>query len=562
MRNLTLKELSWKEKLYCRPETERLDVPKDKRIDGSVMKLPRADPEHLRNITVVKDEGYLLDPNNFKAMIPKEVYCSLYENKGKVLGAFCCVEELLKTARLKFGNKDLKYVYLVTGKKIKRFGQIPNYVTQIIVSSNTVMKGVSYGNFYKDIPSSLRKKASEPTAQIITRTPSKKVVHTDIRQTVRSKTARVSTLTRRSLQRQDSPSKFRGADESIDKLRREYPLNIVTKLMIIENHDKSAQRDFLNAMEIKSQYYTDKIQKIMQTLNSKDNNFELDPVIKLTSRSSQSASKISGANTQRTHTVHNHSSSLSSGFESFEDEDELSTLETECVHERIGTEIERMRLDSYRNSSLINPRFSRREKGFRHDLGINSASSDFIKLFMDKFGLSMERFQLCYSDFTYQINESMRNHNQVGLWEIMEGRYKEEANGIRWDYIITHHNFFKKMPDLMKRVILDHYKIEDVIKLEVWIEINCILIYKFSKRTSKIEFICSFLPSSYKQIFKLLKATSPYTERILNLLQKMLNLCCFDEMFNLDRDKLRISMLMSDIKADEMITILTQYSDI
>jgi hypothetical protein len=174
----------------------------------------------------------------------------------------------------------------------------------------------------------------------------------------------------------------------------------------------------------------------------------------------------------------------------------------------------------------------------------------------------MERFQLCYSDYTYQINESMRNQNQVGLREIMERRYKEESNGIRWDYIITHHNFFKKMPDLMKRLILDYYKVEDVIKLEVWIEINCILIYKFSRRTSKIEFLCSFLPSTYKQIFKLLKVTSTSSERIINLLQKMLSLCCFDEEFKLDRDKLRISMLMSDIKADEMISILTQYSDI
>lgn len=143
-------------------------MPKDKRGNVSVMNLPRADPEHLRNITVVKDEGYLLDPNNFKAMIPKESYCSLYENKGKVLGAHCCIEELLKTARLKFGNKDLKYVYLVSGKKVKRFAQIPNYVTQIVVSSYTAMKGVSYGNFYKDLPSSLRKKLTESTSQITT----------------------------------------------------------------------------------------------------------------------------------------------------------------------------------------------------------------------------------------------------------------------------------------------------------------------------------------------------------------------------------------------------------
>lgn len=561
MRNLTLKELRWKEKLFCQPESERIDVPKDKRIDMSTMNLPRVDPAHLRNITVVKDEGYLLDPSNFKARIPKEAYCSFYESKGKVLGAYSGVEELLKTARLKFGNKELKYVYLVTGKKIKRFGQIPNYVTQIVVSSNSAMKGVSYGNFYKDMPSSLRKKASVPTSQIITRTPSKKVVHTDRRQTVRSKTARVSTLTRRSLQRQDSYSKFRGADESIEKLRREYPLDIVTKLIITENHNKHEQRDLLNTMEIKAQYYTEKIKKITQTLNNQDTNIELNPIVKLTRRSSQSAPKISQITTQKTHIVHNDSSSISSGFESYEDENESSTIETESIHE-LASGIGKMRLESYRNSLLINPRFSRRDPVLRQDSGIHSASSDFIKKFMNKFGLTIEKFQLCYSDYRSQLNESSKNHNQVGLRDIMEGRYKEEANGIRLDYITTHHNFFKKMPDLMRKLILDYYKIEDVIKLEVWIEINCILIYKFSRRTSKIEFVCSFLPSTYKQIFKLLKTTSPSLERILNLLQKMLNHSCFDEEFNLDRDKLRMSMLVSDIKADEMISILTEYSDI
>lgn len=565
MRNLTLKEYNWKESQTSRPETERLLMPKVKKLNATVIDLPKADFRHIRHINVVKDEGYLLDPNNFKARIPKPEHNTLYERKSKVLGVYTTIEDLLKTAKLKFGDKDLQFLYLVTGKRVKSFVQIPLHATHIVVSNHANMKGVGCGNLYKDMPSTLRKKVNDSPTDKISRSVSRKIL-LPRRLTTRAKIAGTSVPRKRSGLMVPSPSKLRGADESLDRLRKDYPLNILTKLMMIEKHNKKDDSEFINDLAVRTQNYETQIKKIMKTPKFHNFDVQLRSITKTNSESSIQTRPKTSLKTLYLQDDSKSSRSSYSGFESTEENDDaFSTYETEGTQEVNAPLMEKYRRNTItlRKSLLVNPRTNRREHVAKQiELGLNQTSTGFMKIFVDKFGLTTDTFQLCYAEFTTLLSESIKNHKQLALWEILSGQYEEEVNAISWDYLITNHNFFTHMPDSMKNLVHNYFQIDNVIKIEVWMSISSILIYRFCRRSCKIDFLSDFLPLSYRQFYKLLRANSLDKEAVIELMLKLISLHCFDSSMNLDRERIRECMRKSDIKADDILSLLTRFSDI
>lgn len=84
------------------------------------------------------------------------------------------------------------------------------------------------------------------------------------------------------------------------------------------------------------------------------------------------------------------------------------------------------------------------------------------------------------------------------------------------------------------------------------------MIYKCSKRSSKIEFLCNILPTRYKRLLGLFKQTSRDN---FDIIEEMKKFGCFDQNLNLDKQKLRIVMVESLIRADSILNTLTDYFD-
>jgi hypothetical protein len=546
-RELTTKEKFWKEASRSRQTSAEIDAQFTRTRTAANIR-GTLDPGHFRAVTVVKDGGFLMDPKNVKVRVTTEKQADFYEDK-RLPGYITTIPQLLKIARDKFQERKLEHVYTINGDKIESFGDLPDYMTEVVVSCSSKFIGITYGGANKRSLKHIRMQSSRRS--------------TNSREYLKRPKSTASSLsnlnTRNSASKQivnmKALKKPQENCESIENLRKDYPVDVIVKLLM---KDKQAIPDSVETvLEISKKSYTDRLDKFLGP--SKHDRVQVDLEMKNKYRHKYTNSvpvdvtktppKLT-AQTSRKYIQENADSS--SGFESFSDDD--------CKPaSKQAEEIDKIPVanqpDSERSSFLHRIIVSKLRSSGSSPL--KSISSHNLSL---EYGLTREQFDtyyIEYSDLAYQSQNLFKN--KLSLTEILRGDYDSEKKGIRIEYLLSKHSFFISMPKPLLECILKYFNIDNVITPEVWIYITSILIHKSTTRRIKIHFVQQFLPSRYKQVLALLRSTCNDKSRIKAFMIKLTSLHCFHTDFTLYRERLGSILTSSDLLVNDILDLLTSF---
>lgn len=544
-RELTTKEKFWKESMRSRQTSIEFDA-QFTRTRSAVNIRGTLDTGHFRAVTVVKDGGFLMDPKNVKIKVPSEKHADLYENK-RLPGYITTIPQLLKLARDKFQERKLDYVYTINGDKIERFGCLPDYMTEVVVSCSSKFIGITYGGAYKKAIKFMRKQSARRS--------------TDPKEYLKKPKSTASSLsnfnTRNSTNKQILNMKAlkrpQENSESIETLRKDYPLDVIVKLLM---KDKLAVPDSVESvLEISKKSYTDRLNKFLEPSKHGSSPVELEMKNKYRHKYTTSAPveitksppKLT-AQTSRKYIQEKADSS--SGFESFSDED--VSKQAEVIDEMLLANQPSTERPSFLHRVIITKLKS--TGSFLPPKSINLHKLNI------EFGLTREQYDTYYqeySDLAYQ-SQNLFQH-KLSLTEILSGDYDSEKKGIRLEYLVSNHSFFISMPKPLLDCLLKYFNIDRIINSETWIHITSILIHKSTTRRIKIHFVQHFLPSRYKQVLALLRCTCNDKSRISAFMTKLTSLHCFHTDFTLYRERLGSILTSSDILVNDILDLLTSF---
>lgn len=549
-RDLTSKETIWKEASRSRQTSVELDS-KVTRSRSSIITRISLDPNHFRSVTAVKDGGFLLDSSNIKVKIPRENFADLYEDK-RLPGYITSIPQLLKLTRDKFQERKFEHVYTINGEKIDSFSYLPDYMTEVIVSSSNSFIGITYGVAYKKCPTFIRKESLK-----------KNLNPREYLKKTNSSTSSVSNLNikntnSRQIIHLKSLKKKHENWESIENLRKDYPVDVIVKLLL---RDKLSVPDNIESISnLSKKCYTDRIDQFLG-LSKEVSTVELDLKTKYRHKYTPSAPPETMKTTPKIITKHGikkaHSSDeeSSSGFETLSDEiSEILPRKSESKVEKILSETSSHRKDSFiqrvANSNFIDIR----------QVANKVPESINISKLNKEFGLSKEHYDkyfVEYTDLAFQSQNAFRH--RFSMNEIMQGRLENENKGIRLEYLLAKHPFFMKLPHPLLEHLVSYFSLENVLNSKTWIHITSILIHQTASRRIKIHFVENFLPNRYKQLLALFRSTCKDNSRISSFLKKLISFQCFHKDYTLYKERLGSLLTSSEILVNDILDLLTSF---
>lgn len=415
-KNLTIKQIKFKQRLNFPLDIDPLDIPSCKFEQETLML--NCPAEHIRMVRIVQDRGFMKDPSNFMIPIPKREFAKIYESNEKVKGICCKISNLLRVARRQTGVQNLIHVYLLTGKRIKSFGQVPDFVNELIVSESERLSGVGFGRHLRDVPTIIRK--------------SSKI-------SINNSTARTSI--QKSIER-SSLTHIRYVDEKrkrerVEEFSKNYPVSIISRLLIGENLCIPDDRVKIKKLADRNEQFTDRFIKATRKENE-ESDFEL---LNWDFKRSVSFSPVKKSQNAK---FESESEDLfSSGSESSEE------TKIELIKQISNDVLQNTHNISKRKITWL-ARVPERKIGY-----------------LERFGLKPAEYHKIYSEYQSLLLDSAPKTKGVGISEIHLGQTNNEPYGIYTDYLDKSYDFFNRMPIILRDLLFAHFKIENRIEFDV-----------------------------------------------------------------------------------------------
>ncbi|CAG9329064.1 unnamed protein product [Blepharisma stoltei] len=506
-RRQTSKEVQYQNYLKSQPEGDPLYLPYSKIEHKS--NLPRCHPDHIRMIRIIPDKGYIHDPSNFMLPIPKKEFAKKYESNERVQGVCCKISNLLKASRKITGIENLNYIYLITGKRIKSFAQVPDYVTDLVVSESENLEGVGCGLFLTSMPAMMRKSSKSTAVSTSTNFPTQK-------------------LSEKPSMKLDKYIADKHKYESIESLIRDYPIPILSRLLKGDKLSMPSDKSKIEAIEERNQKYSAKFMETCRKVEVEDTNFELMPLNEY--KRSKSVSPIKKSNPIVSENIDE--INFSSGSDEIEEEKKNFSHKLNQIQLKSQTSRQR------RQSRLSGP-------------------PEAVENFLRRYGLNIRDYQKISNEYKILVMVSSSEKKGFSMKEDTYWKNGEnEQHTIAVSYLLASYDFFQKMPQIMQQILFEYFGIEKTIDFQTWICIASNLIYKCSKKPAKIDFICDFLPGKYKRIHALFQQV---LKKNVDALKDFKNYECFDLKFNLKRERLKEVFKDGLIQVNEIIDILTSF---